>query len=228
MKKAVSMIELVISIVIIGIVVTSMPTILTQTNDNQELAIKQESIMAAKTRMAQVMSKDWDNNSYVFGDSLSYIVNVPTSANTWLNDRNGTLGTSLFKRNKTTAGASASTTLGGDGNRNDADDFDGTSIALGPSSINTTGTSITNAGNLDFAFRSGIRIGTTVSYSNNTENALNYNQRSISFNFTNANSPNPTHMKRISIVITGIGDSNITLNSFMSNIGQSSLPWRDF
>ncbi|MFV0482014.1 MAG: prepilin-type N-terminal cleavage/methylation domain-containing protein [Campylobacteraceae bacterium] len=63
MKKGLSLIELVISIVVIGIVSLSFPMILTQTSNSMRVALQQEAILSAKTYAGTIMSLNWDINS---------------------------------------------------------------------------------------------------------------------------------------------------------------------
>lgn len=63
MRRAVSLIELVIAIVVIGIAAMSLPLILTQTSNNIKLALQQEAILNAKSYIGIIQSHPWDKNS---------------------------------------------------------------------------------------------------------------------------------------------------------------------
>ncbi|MDR0408440.1 MAG: prepilin-type N-terminal cleavage/methylation domain-containing protein [Campylobacteraceae bacterium] len=79
-NRAFSLIELVISIVVIGIVSASFPLILSQTSNNVAFAMQQEAILATKTYMGTILSYPWDENS-IFNDGSGdegIILNVDT------------------------------------------------------------------------------------------------------------------------------------------------------
>ena len=59
MKKGFSLIELILSIVIIGLTMMAIPNLISKTSDNNRMAIIQESIMDAKTRMALISTSQW-------------------------------------------------------------------------------------------------------------------------------------------------------------------------
>lgn len=59
MKKGFSIIELIVSIVVIGIIFLSVPTILLQNSRSNEMSIIQQSVMDAKTRMALILKSPW-------------------------------------------------------------------------------------------------------------------------------------------------------------------------
>lgn len=59
MKRGFSIIELIVSIVVIGIVFLAVPTILLQNSRNNETSIIQQSVMDAKTRIALILKAPW-------------------------------------------------------------------------------------------------------------------------------------------------------------------------
>lgn len=75
MRKAFSMIELIVSIVILGITLMTVPTLLSQTAYNNESALIQESVMDAKTRMAVVLRAPWG----CYNNNADYIANITSS-----------------------------------------------------------------------------------------------------------------------------------------------------
>ena len=64
MKKAFSLIEMIMTIVIIGIAVTAVPVIIMQTSTNVATSLQQEVIFRIKSKIAYILSADWDANSY--------------------------------------------------------------------------------------------------------------------------------------------------------------------
>lgn len=72
MKKGFSIIELIVSIVVIGIVFLSVPTILLQNARNNEISILQQSVMDTKTRIALILKTPWGCTNDL------KLVNLPT------------------------------------------------------------------------------------------------------------------------------------------------------
>lgn len=225
MRKGISMIELVIAIVVMGIVVASVPMVLTQTNDNVAFTLKQEAIMAAKTRIGDIMTYNWDESSYDALNDVSYILDTNTP-NANLNDRNGTvliggvIGSG--RRRLSPTGLTASNALGDDaGDLDDVDDFDDTNVQVGTSAVLVAGVGAGATGSLDYIFDADMNITTTVTYA--TDNA-NYSQRVINnfvFNPADVGDANSRNIKTITETITGLEGGDITLRAFVANIGQS-------
>ncbi|WP_170000856.1 type II secretion system protein [Campylobacter sp. RM16189] len=71
MRRGFSLLELVISIVVMGIVFLSIPTIVMQNAKNNTSAIIQQSVMDTKTRMALILKAPWgcENNTSLIGNS---------------------------------------------------------------------------------------------------------------------------------------------------------------
>lgn len=69
MRRGFSLLELVISIVVMGIVFLSIPTIIMQNAKNNTSAIIQQSVMDTKTRMALILKAPWGcvNNTSLIG-----------------------------------------------------------------------------------------------------------------------------------------------------------------
>ncbi len=63
-RKAFTLIELVVSIVVVGIAFMTIPLFLSDSKSNDEFALEQESILAAKTKVQNITSYRWDENSY--------------------------------------------------------------------------------------------------------------------------------------------------------------------
>jgi prepilin-type N-terminal cleavage/methylation domain-containing protein len=70
-SRAFTLIELILTIVIIGIVSISFPLIMMQSSSNLEVAAQQEAVLAAKTYMGTILSHPWDENSFTAaGDAM--------------------------------------------------------------------------------------------------------------------------------------------------------------
>ncbi len=218
MRSAMSLIELVFTIVIMGIAVMSLPLILTQVQRNDTFAMQQEAILAAKAKIGNILTYEWDQNSYDLTASRSFVL-ATVSPDTEL-DCNATTLRRLghvnadSRRKCSTTGASASATIGADagdgGNLTDIDDFNGTSNPL-------TVTAGENAGTLDYIFN--LKLSTSITYA---ADSATYNVSPVAFTFNPDNNATVTNIKTISVTVSG-GDQNITLRAFTCNIGESLL-----
>ena len=67
-RRGFSIIELILSIVVMGVVFLSIPTIVMQNSRNNTSAIIQQSVMDTKTRLALVLKAPWNcrNNDWDF------------------------------------------------------------------------------------------------------------------------------------------------------------------
>lgn len=223
MRKASSMIELVIAIVVMGIAVSALPMILVQSQNNNALALQQEVILATKTKLGYLLSYEWDINSYDNNASVSRVLdtNASTSANsafyTTTIRRIGHI--SADKRRRLRDDMKAPTVVGsanwGNIALSDLDDFNGKSET----------TTVVSA-DMDYIFN--LELNSTVSYISDSPSSGTYNNQDINFTF-NANSTpaHPTNIKMITIRTADTSHNvNIVLRAFASNIGESGIAKR--
>jgi prepilin-type N-cleavage/methylation domain protein len=59
MKKGFSLLELIVAIVIIGLTMVALPKIFSTVSDNNKMAVIQETVMDAKTRLAIISTASW-------------------------------------------------------------------------------------------------------------------------------------------------------------------------
>lgn len=221
MKPAFSMIELVISIVVMGIVVMSLPLILVQTQKNNAFIISQEAILAAKAKMGLILSYEWDTNSYQ-EDISPYGFVLDTSANADSNniyDTNSTFrkghideelrrrvyDQSVVKRTPTAIANAQNNEIGYFNNKADT-------IAVIPE-------------NYDFIF--DLTLTPKVKYISDT---FIVNGNVATFNLDIANAKNETNIKMIEIESESSHYDKpfSTIRSFSANIGESPLLRRTF
>ena len=217
MRSAMSMLELVVAIVVMGIVVMSLPLILTQVQNNNAFAMQQEAILAAKAKIGDILTYEWDANSYSAADQRAYVLD--TSSDSELSRVVGTsrrIGhVNVDNRRKlfdTVVTPTSVANLGNDGTLNDIDDFSGLpAVAL-------TVTAGEDAQNLDYIF--DLNLTTTVTYA---ADAANYTSSTIgTFVLNPDNNATITNIKTISVQVAG-AQNPITLRAFSCNIGESSL-----
>lgn len=63
MRKGLTLIELILSMVIIGVVFTVIPRLIMSMNQSTQVAIKEEALYNAMARMGQIINLPWDNNN---------------------------------------------------------------------------------------------------------------------------------------------------------------------
>jgi prepilin-type N-terminal cleavage/methylation domain-containing protein len=218
-KRAFTIIELIISIVIIGIVSLSFPMIMTQTGNNILVATQQEAILAAKTYMGTILSYPWDENTYVVEGGLIRGMILETNNATMASDDefNRVTDTNLRpgnidgnNRRRLAANSIFPTIIGSESSDLvDIDDFN--NVVQNLSVV---------ADNMDYIFQ--LSLTPTVLY---VDDKANYSNQTLAFNF-NATSAghNITNIKMISMNVVNLASSspnvNITLRAFSSNIGE--------
>ena len=247
MKKAFTLIEVIISIIIISIAISAIPRVMVQTSKSTDLTIAQESILACATKLYGVYSYRWDERS---GDKNGINENRDINETTTVvrvanvNGGDDELNEVIKSdgnvtgyraghirvdgRNKFfTAGgehnASLKANFTTDDNENsgydDIDDFDGEISNLGSSDLTVGG-----VGNIDY--KRGLTMLTTINYVSDT---TDYNSITIN-NFEFKTTPRPsnetTNLKMIEVNATAkVLDENITftLRGYAANIGESPL-----
>jgi hypothetical protein len=213
------MIELVFTIVILGIAVMSLPLILTQVQNNDALTLRQEAILAAKTKIGEILTYEWDENSYDATAGRTFVLST-NSPDTEL-DINATTFRRIghinadYRRKGSAVGATASaigTDVGDGGNFDDIDDFNATTVPL---SVSADG-----AGSLDYIFN--LNLTTTVNYA--ADSAAYANPILNGFVLNPDNNVTRTNIKAISVTVTdGVNANGIVLRAFSCNIGDNVL-----
>jgi len=210
-RGAIAMIELIFSIVVIGIVMLSIPNLIHTAASSGYVALQQEAIATASAQINLIMTKHWDENNTVEAVILRTTNGTPS-----LNDRNGTVTRGF---NLSGGGNANATTIGSELNDfDDMDDYNGTSTTL----RNFSDTNITAGDIID----TEITISTQVNYANDsTSSASDYNNsRVIQYNFDPSNATATTNIKTISIELTTNNSAeelskDIKLQAFSANIG---------
>jgi len=215
MRRATSMIELVIAIVVMGIAVMSLPLILTQSQNSNAMALQQEAILATKTKLGYLLSYEWDVNSYDATAGVSRVLNTTASLNAD-DDFNTTsirrvghvmADTRRRLRDDMATATTDGTAAWGNAALEDIDDFDGRDE-------NTTIASET----MDYIFN--LQLHSTVNY---VSDSATYANQDMNFIFDASTTfTNPTNIKMITITTTGT-NINMVLRAFASNVGESGI-----
>ncbi len=217
------MIELVFAIVIIGIAVMSLPLVLTQTQNNNNFALRQEVILSIESKLAYILSYEWDSRTYDANASIERVLD--TNASTGANNafytntirRKGHINADNRRRlfdALTSPTTKANFGMGGT-TPQDIDDFDG----IPPETKTITALD-------DFIFN--LTLDTTVDYVSDAPiGGTNYTTSStISFVFPEATTNTITNIKMIKVTGTANGIDPINMYAFSSNIGQSKITKR--
>lgn len=236
LRRAFSVIEVVLAIVIIGLSVVAIPTIIIQSSKANTSALKEEVILAAKMQMGMVLFAPWDSNSYKRTDSStnlskSFILNTSTTAPGLARARDenqkmtsgagfGLIGSDNDAMISQVNASTIPTTSSAD--KTGIESYNGYTINLTSSNDGTQ-----KRGSRDNIF--GITANIKVSYINDalngTQNYKNEQNANFQFNPNLANSTT-TNIKIIQITAMpqGLTDTDrITLSAFSSNIASPEI-----
>lgn len=213
MRKASSMIELVIAIVIMGIAVMTLPLMLERTQSNNAFVMQQEAILAAKTNLGDIVTYPWDGNSL----QGNVVAVLDTAGKSDYNRSNGTIRRvghvtqdkrrKFFDNPTPPIGAAGAMSISS---------FNGLDQQIVPS-VGTTG----EATDLDYRFT--IDLNTTVRYIDDTHADNNF-----TFSAPTADIGHTSNIKMIEVKASGDEMSTFTLRAYSSNIGESQLLRRDY
>ncbi len=213
MKRASSLLELVIAIVVMGIAVISFPLVLSTIQANNTFTLQGEALLGVKVRLDDILTYRWDENSLI-NDKIFVLV---TDGDSELNATTGTtrrIGhVPAYKRRKFSPdlnGSTASSNLGKDGgDLDDIDDFNATTETLQATIENT---------NLDYRFKD-YNISATVNY---VSDIANYSGTTLNYTFSDATISTRSSIKMITLNVSGI-DTPFTLRAFTCNVGELEL-----
>ena len=227
-RHAFTMIELIFALVIMSIVFVSLPMILVNNQNSLEDNLVQESIFLASSKMSQVLTFKWDDNSSSPGlgtlstSDVIEVTNGPAAL-----DRNGSeFRVGHFQEDKhrrmspVLNETRTATAIGIEvpGTFDDIDDFDG-----------LVATNIIATAGVD-GYKKEYRADVNVSYvnDNNFINATNYASDSIDFVLSPTAAAATTNLKMMEVSIeqedptsaTG-WEQTLLLRAFVANIGET-------
>ena len=225
-RKAFTLIELVVSIVVVGIAFMTIPLFLSDSKSNDEFALEQESILAAKTKVQNITSYRWDENSY---DPVTGKVYILDTYN----------GDSELQRYFSISGSFPNGGLVGqiavDGRRvmfdtptypdifeinytnpNDVDDFNGQILT------SLLDMEDSNFDYLNSRFSMGVRVGFV-------DDSANYQgSKSLTYNFPSVfKSSGDSNIKMIEVNVTGV-NTPFVLRYYSYNIGEAQIKYKVF
>ncbi len=220
LRPAIAMIELIFALVIMGIALMSAPMLISTAAKSVTVALQQEGINEASSRIAMILTYPWDEND--INDSCIPPVLHVSAGNSALDEHNESrrIGVPLqssshtFKCGKSEFNASIIGAESGETENDDIDDFTNTSLTL-----DTTGT-----GGEDYIEQDTVSIGTSILYVDDNTSSGNYNANTITFNPFSTTSTGTTNIKQIKVTLTSTNSAQelqktINLNAFSCNIG---------
>jgi hypothetical protein len=229
-RPAIAMIELIFAIVIMGIAMMSAPMLISSASKSTYVALQQEGINEAASRINMIMGYAWDENNT--DDRYTPPILHVTSGNGDLNMTDiitaRRIGTPLLSQrtfirsDANNSNLNASSTLGSDGGDiDDIDDFIG-DISL---------TEI-EAASVDYVEQTTININTAIAYISDSPDGGTYTAQTITFVPFTA-SGGTTNIKSITVTLTSTTsldelEKTIILRAFSCNIGGYELKERLF
>jgi len=215
-RPAIAMIELIFSIVIMGIVLLSAPMLISVASKSTSVALQQEGINEAASRINMILTYDWDENN----------INVPcggnpsilhTRGNSILEARKGVPINSNSHKYNCIGTEYNATAIGPEGSDiDDLDDFD--DVGLVEVKLGTGGKDYIE--NPDTTGDT-VEIATSVKYVSDT---ANYTKNfAYDFNYTSAPG-DTTNIKAIKVTLTSSSnekelEKEISMYAFSCNIG---------
>jgi len=220
-RRSVTLIEIIFSIVIIGIAMVAIPTILSQTMKSNEFSLDQEALLAGATKMGNILTYEWDENN-TGPQELKYVLDVINGDNE-LNrypNINSIHRVGHFigqdRRRFDPSLNYASNTLGSEETQpDDIDDFNGKQSTL-----------ITNVQS-DSDYVKEFTFTTKIIY---VEDNASYLQNRIGYSFPITSHTGSTNIKMVEVKIVDKQNSEqiATLRSYATNIGSTKLLSRIF
>lgn len=235
-KHAFTLIELIISIVVISIIVGFYPILSTELNKTIDNAIEQNALFATTTRLTKILSAYWDETAYIYDPatftfSAAQAVNVAAGGAAALNEvgttsfRVGAFGADLERRFfRTDANATLSANFGfeaddnntlgtGTNNPDDLDDFNMPA---------NTFTSVYESGATAaaYSYKEDVNISIQVQYVSDVP-VNDYNATNLVFDYNTTAVVGPTNIKMTSITTKrASGATLFTMRTYSSNIGE--------
>ena len=219
MHPAIAMIELIFALVIMGIALMSAPMLISTATKSTSVALQQEGINEAMSRVSMILTYDWDENDVndscippvlhvVSGDSeLDEVGTTARRVGVPINTNSHTFKCEDSEFNASPIGLEGSI-------KNDIDDFIGTDNL-----VDASGTGSTSG--IDYIERTSVSVNTAVSYIADTGS---YNSTTLTYT-PGATSTTTTNIKLITVTLTSTRtdvpelNKTIVLKAFSCNIG---------
>jgi hypothetical protein len=229
MRKGISLIELVLAIVVVAISVMSVPMMLQQGAKNDNFSMMQEAILAARTKMGNILSYQWDDNARDGNNSEGRLRVLDVYNGNSALDRNNTyyderrIGHVFGDLRRKMMATPTYPSSNVDTNISDINDFDGLSATLAWSAASTA------TDNFDYLDRD-LNLTTHVYYISDTPvGGTDYNSTTISFALDPStkssitNNANSTSIKMVELEVTSTNYQTFVFRTFSCNLGEVDL-----
>jgi hypothetical protein len=220
------MIELIIAIVVMALSLMTIPLMLSQNANNNAFSAMQESILAARTKMGNILTYDWDKNSRTVGAKVFIRVLDTTNCDSELRRDIASVDTNRRKgqipedyRRRLYDGNMTSLTIPA----NDGLDANKTSLNHFNTEVSTFNSPSSSA---DYIFQD-LNMTSMIYYVSDT--ATYSNQIISDFDFdlaskTAVTTPGfSTNIKMVELTVQNSFSPTFTFRAFSSNIGQTEL-----
>ncbi len=221
-RNGFSLVELVLSIVVIAIALMTVPLMLNQSSKSNQFALMQESILAARTKMGNVLSFKWDHNASDLNGSVVRVLDVTDGAaaldRITYSDENRRKGHVKEDRRRRMTDNEMNASLGLEGTDfDDIDDFHNESSIVAPAGGGVKG-------KFDY-LDEDLNLTVTVKY---ISDDINYSEQNLTFDFNVSSATfaagESTNIKMIELRATSVNnDIPFLFRTFSCNIGQSKL-----
>ena len=207
MKKAITLIELIFTIVIIAAVFTTIPKIIYVSNKSLEFSKKEDSIFNMMSKMMDISLKEYDENNTEYDDILLTGQNLYLDCNTSTGYRKGG-----FKGSRNCLNEINESDISDDGDTvyDDVDDYDGTEEKT------------TKNGRTEYTLK--IKVGYTDEWGES-----DYSLQTLNYTFTNTTGTDKKNIKRINVSVKDSSGNIISsLSYYSANIGHikiNSVQW---
>ncbi len=241
-RPALAMVELIFSIVVIGITLMSAPMLIRQASNSGYVAIQQEGIGEAATRVNMIVGYEWDEadtrDSYA-GTILQTDTNISELNETDIVvDPNGTIRGSGRRQGTPPESYRSYVDTGGDRYKaTEPADLGLETTDVGEDDVDDFGAGglvTIKASDSDYIEKNSIVMATEVAYIDDIPDGGSYNVDEIVYNpnFSEVSTVS-TNIKRIKVTLTstsGVKELNksIILNAFSCNVGTPALEERTF
>jgi len=212
--KAFTLLEILISIIILGIIAVMFPIVFETTTDSNKLVLKEEIFFEEFSILSLITQRYFDENN-TKGNNFYKSLNAINGDSELLNNysstyagKNSRIGKVSFNNNELRSGDNNTTSLISSLNNRD----------IGENNDPSTWDDIDDFNGYEKVFL-GHKIKVNVKY---IDDKANYFDENVTFKFNYNSNKNNTNIKLITIY-SKIGDMNITLRYPTSNIGASKF-----
>jgi prepilin-type N-terminal cleavage/methylation domain-containing protein len=226
-RSGFSLVELVFAIIIIAISLMSVPMLIGETSKSNQYSFIQESVMAARTKLGNILTFPWDQNSTLKNSKgvITAILVVQTHGDSNLSKITGSFYRRGHikdpkRRHYDTNHTVFAQAIAQDSNITDIGDFDNSSTTL-----TLTGGSGTE-GDFDYLDKNDLNITTRVYFVNDKLSASQSYKDSQILNFVfnpttkRQDAPSSSNIKMVELSVeSAYSDTPFILRAFSSNIG---------